>query len=341
MAVYVDIEKRLGKFLLKVKFYADNENLALLGPSGCGKTMTLKCIAGIEKPDRGRIIVDGMTLFDSERGINLSPQKRRTGLLFQNYALFPNMTVRQNLAAGAKREKQKALRERRIAEMLEAFDLHSLADRLPDTLSGGQQQRVALARILLSEPDVLLLDEPFSALDSYLRLHLQQELLQVLRNFGKTVILVSHDREEVYRMSDRVAVMEQGEIVECDKKERIFRQPATLQTARLTGCENILPVQLAGDWGLCPTVSPEISFLGIRAAALLPDEAGMPFRITERIDAPEYTTLRLVPVLNKDAQPLYWSLPGSNSYTPGQIVKICIPKEKLLLLRDGSEGKKE
>ena len=226
MSVFVDIEKNLGSFHLNVKFEAGDETLALLGASGCGKSMTLRCIAGIETPDRGKIIVDGVTLFDSERKINLTPQQRRTGLLFQNYALFPNMTVFQNVSVGAKRERDSQKRKDMIQSVMDGFDLSELADRYPHQLSGGQQQRVALARILVSSPRILLLDEPFSALDSHLRFKLEREVRDVIRRFGKTAVLVSHDRDEVYRMSDRIAIMEQGILVQNDSPMNIYRNPA-------------------------------------------------------------------------------------------------------------------
>ena len=210
MSIYVDIEKDFGSFVLKAKFEAGDETLALLGASGCGKSMTLRCIAGIVTPDRGKIVVDGVTLFDSEKRINLTPQQRHTGFLFQNYALFPNMTVAQNIRSGAKREKNPAIRLEMIRTVMGRFDLEPLSDRYPHQLSGGQQQRVALARILVSSPRVLLLDEPFSALDSHLRFKLEQEVRHVIRQFGKTVLLVSHDRDEVYRMSDSIAIMDSG-----------------------------------------------------------------------------------------------------------------------------------
>ena len=161
MSIFVDIEKNLGDFHLKVNFSAEDEVLALLGASGCGKTMTVKCIAGIETPDRGKIVLDGVTLFDSEKHINVSPQQRRTGLLFQNYALFPNMTVLQNIRTGARREKNAARREELVQNILDSFGLAELTGRYPHQLSGGQQQRVALARMLVSDPHIVLLDEPF------------------------------------------------------------------------------------------------------------------------------------------------------------------------------------
>ena len=166
MSLYVDIEKRLGAFRLQSKFEVADETLALLGASGCGKSMTLKCIAGIETPDEGQITLNGKALYHSARGICLSPRERGIGYLFQSYALFPNMTARENIEIAAKgnRARRKAAAEEKIA----ALYLEGLGDKYPRQLSGGQQQRVALARIFASEPDILLLDEPFAALDSYL-----------------------------------------------------------------------------------------------------------------------------------------------------------------------------
>ena len=175
MSLYVDIEKRLGAFRLQSKFEVADETLALLGASGCGKSMTLKCIAGIVPPDRGRIVLNGRVLFDSEKKIDLTPQQRRVGYLFQQYALFPNMTVEQNILCGIRagsRSEKRSL----AAEKLRMFRLEGLEKKYPAQLSGGQQQRVALARILCSEPQAILLDEPFSALDSYLKWNLELEL---------------------------------------------------------------------------------------------------------------------------------------------------------------------
>ena len=152
MSLSVDIRKRLGSFTLDVNFTAERGITSLLGASGCGKSMTLKCIAGIEKPDEGVIELDGRTLYDSAKGINLPPQARRVGYLFQNYALFPNMTVRQNILCGLNREKDRAVKQRRLREMLKMMQLEGFEERKPAQLSGGQQQRVALARILVSDP---------------------------------------------------------------------------------------------------------------------------------------------------------------------------------------------
>ena len=190
----VDIKKKLDNFILDVQFETDREILALLGASGCGKSMTLKCIAGIAKPDEGRIVLNGRVLFDSDKGINLSPQKRRVGYLFQQYALFPNMTVEKNIAAGCmekNRERKKAL----VSEKIEKMHLSGLEHKYPSQLSGGQQQRVALARILINDPELLLLDEPFSALDSFLKWQLEMELSDDLKEFGRGALFVSHSKD--------------------------------------------------------------------------------------------------------------------------------------------------
>ncbi|MBR3585808.1 MAG: ATP-binding cassette domain-containing protein, partial [Oscillospiraceae bacterium] len=166
MSLIVDIHRTLGAFTLDVTFEAENGVTCLLGASGCGKSFTLKCIAGIEKPDSGHIELDGVVLYDSEKRINLPPQERQVGYLFQNYALFPNMTVRQNILCGLHREKNRAEKAQKLSEMLKLMQLEGLENHRPAQLSGGQQQRVALARILVNEPRMLMLDEPFSALDA-------------------------------------------------------------------------------------------------------------------------------------------------------------------------------
>lgn len=239
MSLYVDIRKKLGGFTLETQFEAADGVTGILGASGCGKSMTLRCIAGIVKPDEGHIELDGKVLFDSREKINLRPQERHVGLLFQNYALFPNMTVRQNLMTGLKAEKiGKKEAEIRIQEMLEKFELKDLEKHKPAELSGGQQQRVALARIFLSSPRVLMLDEPFSALDGYLRWNLEQELLETLKEFGGPTLFVSHSRDEVYRICDRVCVMDQGASSPVIPVKQLFEAPKSRAAALLSGCKN-------------------------------------------------------------------------------------------------------
>ncbi|MBR6519175.1 MAG: sulfate/molybdate ABC transporter ATP-binding protein [Oscillospiraceae bacterium] len=347
MSIIVDIEKDLGSFFLKVNFEAGNETLALLGASGCGKSMTLKCIAGIETPDRGKIIVDGVTLFDSEKKINLSPQKRRMGLMFQNYALFPNMTVLQNIRTGAKREKNSAKRESAVQDVMEKFGISDLAKRYPHQLSGGQQQRVALARILVSDPMVLLLDEPFSALDSHLRFRLEQELRSVIRSFGKTVILVSHDRDEVYRMADSIAVMNSGNIEAFGERKTVFADPKTRTSAQLTGCKNISRLEklsnnkaFAVDWGMELSFGKPVGnakYVGIRMHAVSIDgsENIVCCSVTEEIENPFSYTIMLKPEGVENAIPIGWETDKETwKAIRADKLTISIPQNSLLLLED-------
>ena len=213
MSREVNIEKKLDGFTLRAAFTAGNTSTALLGASGCGKSMTLRCIAGIVKPDRGRIVLDGRVLFDSAQHIDLPPQQRGVGLLFQNYALFPNMTVEQNIRCGLKAEKDPAARRAACAEMLRAMRLETLAKRYPAQLSGGQQQRAALARILVGKPRILMLDEPFSALDSYLREEVEGEVGSLLASFAGTALLVTHNRDEAYRLCKEMIVLNEGQVL--------------------------------------------------------------------------------------------------------------------------------
>lgn len=207
--LFVDIEKRLDRFTLKANFSCDQSSLALFGASGAGKSMTLKCIAGIEKPDRGVIQLNDRVLFDSEKKIDLPPQKRKVGYLFQEYALFPNMTVSGNIRAGM-RKLPKTEQNERLHELIERFQLSGLENRRPDTLSGGEKQRVALARIFASSPEVLLLDEPFSSLDTLLKMRLIPDIRSIITDFGGETIMVSHDIEEVRRLCQNLCPIVDG-----------------------------------------------------------------------------------------------------------------------------------
>lgn len=276
-ALEVDITKRLGSFSLGVSFAIEQprEIMALLGPSGCGKSMTLKCIAGIERPDSGRIVLDSRTLFDSAARIDLPPQQRRVGYLFQSYALFPTMTVEQNVQAGAAGSTRKE-RAARAAKEIAAMRLEGLEHHKPAQLSGGQQQRCAMARILASDPELILLDEPFSALDGYLRWQLELELSDVLRGFPGGAVYVSHNRDEVYRMCDTVCVLDHGHSDAKVGVRELFAAPATLVAALISGCKNVSRAHAAGpgllaceDWGVTLRTSlpvpAGVTHAGIRA----------------------------------------------------------------------------
>lgn len=280
MKLEVQIKKKLGKFNLHAAFEICDEKFAILGASGCGKSMTLKCIAGIETPDEGRIVLNNRVLYDSEKKINLPPQKRRIGYLFPDYALFPNMTVEQNIMAGMGRKPDKAL----VREYISRFCLDDVGKNYPTQLSSGQKQRTAVARMLAANPEVILLDEPFSALDSYLRWQLEQQLTQILAEEKKPVIFVSHNRDEVYRMCDTVCCISDG-AVECIQPVKdFFQSPKTKTAAILSGCKNISEARVtdrhyieALDWGMklfCPEIEiPEdTTGIGIRAHSFYPVE---------------------------------------------------------------------
>ena len=277
MSLFVDIEKRLGNFRLRTRFEAEaGEVMGLLGASGCGKSMTLKCIAGIEKPDRGRIVLDGVTLFDAEKRIHLPPQKRQVGYLFQNYALFPNMTVRQNILCGLHGVKDAAERQRRLGEAMGLLRITDLADHRPAQLSGGQAQRVALARILVGKPRLLMLDEPFSALDAHLRMQLQLQMRDLLAGLGCPALLVTHSRDEAYHLCGRIGVMHGGSLLTVKPTKALFADPGSRQAALITGCKNIAAARKMGDyevevpeWGARFTTSQPVGdnleAIGIRA----------------------------------------------------------------------------
>ncbi len=245
MKISFDIKKDLGDFVLDAAFEGDAKNLGILGESGCGKSLTLKCIAGIETPDEGRIRVGDRVLFDSEKKINIKPGDRRVGYLFQNYALFPNMTVEQNIAAplkGTREEKEKLVRE-----LIGTYRLEGLEKRLPRQLSGGQQQRTALARMMGTRPEVILLDEPFSALDAFLKDSMIQEFHDVMEVFGGLTVLVSHSRDEIFRLCSQTAVMDAGRVIRYADTREVFKDPRNIKTAGLTGCKNILRAKRRGD----------------------------------------------------------------------------------------------
>ncbi len=234
--ISASLHKRLhgaqGEFELAARLeVAQGEFVALFGPSGVGKTTLLRCLAGLEQPEQGRVVVGGATWFDSAARIGLAPQQRQVGYVFQDYALFPNMTVRGNLEFALRKGADK----KRVNELLELMELGELQQRKPETLSGGQKQRVALARALISEPRLLLLDEPLSALDSAIRSRLQDEILRLQKHFGITAIIVSHDVGEVYKLANRVMVMEAGKIVRQGSPAEVFSTGQTSGKFRFTG----------------------------------------------------------------------------------------------------------
>ena len=237
MAIEVRIHREFDDFKLDVQFQSESRRIGILGASGCGKSLTLKSIAGIERPETGKIESAGKVFFDSAKKIWMPPQERNVGYLFQNYALFPTITVEKNIGIALRCGKKE--KEKKVRDMIERFSLQGLEKKLPGQLSGGQQQRTALARIMIYEPDMILLDEPFSALDSYLKEQTQRECLELLQDYPGTVILVSHSRDEIYRFSEEVLVIDGGKAVIKKTVKELFEHPQKVAAAKLTGCKNI------------------------------------------------------------------------------------------------------
>lgn len=267
----VDLRKDLGSsFTLSAKLTLHGKPLGILGASGSGKSLTLKCIAGLEKPTQGRIVLNGRVLFDSQQSINLPPHQRRIGFVFQNYALFPHMKVAQNIGQ----------RKERVWKYIELMDLQGLEKRYPHQLSLGQQQRVALARAMAITPEALLLDEPLSALDTYLRNQIEKLLTEVFSTYEGFTLFVTHKLEEAYRVCGNLLVLSQGQVIASGSKEDIFERPPTFRVAQLTECKNFSPVEIidhqriqALDWGctlqVMETLTKPIKYVGIRAHHLI------------------------------------------------------------------------
>ncbi|MBI2853458.1 MAG: ABC transporter ATP-binding protein [Chloroflexi bacterium] len=356
----VDIKKSVPGFDLEVDFSIDEEILAVLGPSGSGKTMTLKCIAGLVRPDAGHIELNGRVLFDSVRRINLSPQQRKVGFVFQNYALFPHLTVYQNTAYGVQGRSPDEVKSR-VSSLLEKMRILGLAQRYPSELSSGQQQRVALARALSNEPELLLLDEPFSALDTPRRERLEFELLALQRSYKGEILLVTHDLAQGYKMGSKVAVYEAGHIVQCDTKDNVVGKPANRTVARLTGFRNLMEGRITRIDG--PYLWVTVPRLGQSFKIQDPVDSNM--LIDQRVTVgirPEYVTIAAGPAENAVLSVVSQVVEGITSVSyyfhgkadedgrydlearleksrnpviaPGQSCYVYLPPERLVLLKE-------
>lgn len=322
MAITVDIEKNFKGFHLKTAFSSSTSATGILGASGSGKSMTLRCIAGIEKPDRGKIVINGRTVFDSAQKINLKPQERRIGYLFQNYALFPTMSVRENIGCGYRGEK--AEKEKRIEDFIERYHLEGLENRLPSQLSGGQQQRVALARMMIGDPEAILLDEPFSALDGYLKDVLQKDMKEFLNQYPGDMLMVTHSRDEAFRFCNELMLLQEGRTLIFGNTRQLFEQPRLVEAARLTGCKNSSRIKKLGDyqvyavdWGVTlrtsHKVEDDMTHIAIRGHWMQPaQEAGencVVFEAAEYVETTfEHQYLVKSPNMSEDSV-LWWMRP--------------------------------
>lgn len=310
MSVNARFTKKLKDYVLDIEFSTDGEPLGILGASGSGKSMTLKCIAGVETPDEGFIEVNGRTLFCSKSKINLPPQKRNVGYLFQNYALFPHMTLGQNIECviQVKRSNDKT----DIDNLLDRFGLTGLRDSYPARLSGGQQQRAALARIIAYEPELLMLDEPFAALDAHLRETLLFDIAPLMNEYGGNAILVAHDRREIYKLCPTLMALNCGKVSEFGKTKELFERPASYTAARLTGHSNFSRATklsantvMAHDWGreleVTAPIPDDIAYIGIHSRGFVPlyDESA------DRTNGKNVISVRLMECIEN---PLEWQM---------------------------------
>ena len=315
MAVKVNIEKNFRDFSLKVNFEGSSASIGLLGASGSGKSMTLRCIAGIETPDKGRIVINGKT-------------------------------VEQNIRCGHRGEKSSA--REKVADLIRRYHLEGLEKRLPSQLSGGQQQRVALARMMIGEPEAILLDEPFSALDGYLKDVLQREMQDFLKDYSGDMILVTHSRDEAYKFCRELSIVHEGRIIVTGETKQLFERPGLLEAAKLTGCKNFSRAERLGsheiyaaDWKMkLHTEEKDITYVGIRGHWIRPEskpgENCMAVRVDQYIETTFEHQYMIRNKADENAAGLWWMRP-KNSFTedPDKDLPeyLYLPPEHLMLLK--------
>ena len=257
MSLEFSARKQLGAFTYDATFDADQEIVVLFGHSGAGKSITLQMVAGLMRPGDGHIAIDGNAVFDSATSLDLPPQRRGVGYVVQDLALFNHMTVEENVAFGVRRDAASD----RVAALLDLLGLTGYERRRPRSLSGGQQQRVALARALARDARLLLLDEPFSALDDALRSTLRRELLRLRRELGLTIVFVTHDLREAHLLADRLAVFDDGRLLQFDEREELFRRPRSRRVAELTGVSNIFTAEVSREDGALRVLAGGMEFV--------------------------------------------------------------------------------
>lgn len=345
----MDIEKNFRGFSLRVKMNSSSPTMGILGASGSGKSMTLKCIAGIETPDRGRITINGKTVFDSDGKVNLKPQQRHVGYLFQNYALFPTMTVRENIGCGFRgNQKEKSAR---IEDYIRRYRLEGLEKRYPSQLSGGQQQRAALARMMIGEPEMILLDEPFSALDGYLKDVLKRDMQEFLEEYQGDMMMVTHSRDEAFRFCKELMLLKDGKTLTAGNTRELFENPRLLEAARLTGCKNYSRIERLDDyhiWALdwdmklrtAQKVGQEDSHVAIRGHWLRPSvkkgENCLQVQVTEYMEG-TFEHQYLIKNPGTDDGNVLWWMRSKSSFEEDPYYDLppylYLPPEHLMLLR--------
>ena len=314
----VSIRAHAGSFVLDAAFQTGPGATAILGESGAGKSLTLRAIAGLLRPDSGRISVRGTTVFDSDSRVDVPIRRRRLGYVFQDYALFPHLTVRRNLAFGL-RGVPRDEAQRTVARVAELLEIGELLDRMPGQLSGGQRQRAAVGRALATEPNALLLDEPFSALDAPTRASLTEQFFSLQRTLGVPSVLVTHDVDEAYALADRMVVLSRGRVLQAGPREEVFWSPSSPEVARLVGVQNLLPAVVT---------NADRNRLRVDAQGLTLDASANGLRVGERVVAG-------VRAADLSARPVQ---PGEEANaTLIRVIDRGATLTGLLALRDGSE----
>jgi|SRR5665648_29322 len=353
METYIDIRKSLPGFKLDIKISSLDGVTGILGASGSGKSMLLKCISGLIKPDEGIIVINGRTVFDSIRKTNLAPRERKVGFLFQNYALFNHLTIKDNIAFGIDKI-SKCEKKMKTRELIDRFHLNDIEMRYPSQISGGQQQRVALARTMAVEPDILLLDEPFSALDTHLKAHMIKDMSSELKGYCGSTIFVTHNVAEAYQLCNKIFVLKAGGINEYGLKNDIFLKPMTIETAQITGYKNILEAEKISenmikisDWHINvktdSIIKSQTGFAAIKSnqiklALNKQTENVFPAWITDQSELP-FSTILYIRIGSSSAGPedyhLEWEMTKEkyNKIKQKKMpINIFLPPEKILFI---------
>ncbi len=328
----VDIEKKLSSFTLKIDINAEGA-VSFIGPSGCGKSVMLKCIAGIMHPDKGHIEYNGRVLFDAGKHIDIPIQKRKVGYLFQSYALFPDMTVKENILVGLKWQKDKKKRIQALSKSAELLHISHLLDSKPYQLSGGESQRTALARMIVNEPEIMFFDEPFSALDVFLKEELKAQFSALMKELGKEYIIVTHSMDEAYSLSTSVYVMNNGQIIRNGETEDVFKNPRSRKAASIMGYRNIANARIEGNTLCIPSwnIKRKSKESDTNAVAIMEEDIyfskdGYPARIIHKIDTPTGSNIQVLPIDGTDS---LWMRSMDEKVKIGDEVRISFRENSL------------